>query len=118
MIDVASNDANVGKYVENNNLNLGMTNGAHRKKNSTSGYPEVSISLSDVANTIGVTDASKILKGTTISGVAGTMPNNGAWSGELGLSGSIIIPKGYHSGSGKITRPYTAFSGGVYTPGA
>ena len=118
MIDVASNDTNVGKYVENNNLRLGMTNGAHRTKNSTSGYPEVSIPLSDVASTIGATDASKILKGTTISGVAGTMPNNGAWSGELGLSGSIIIPEGYHSGSGKITRPYTAFSGGVYTPEA
>ena len=118
MADVASDDRNVGRYIADSSLRLGMTNGAHRTKNSTSGYPEVSIPLSDVASTIGATDASKILKGTTISGVAGTMPNNGVWSGELGLSGSIIIPKGYHSGSGKITRPYTAFSGGVYTPGA
>lgn len=117
MLDVTSDDRNVGRYVASNNLILGMTNGAHRTKNSTSGFPEVSIPLSDVASTIGATDASKILKGTTISGVAGTMPDNGAWSSSLGLSGSVVIPKGYHNGSGKITRPYTVFSGGVYTPG-
>ena len=118
MLDVASDDRNVGRYVASNNLILGMTNGAHRTKNSTSGFPEVSIPLSDVASTIGATDSSKILKGTTISGVAGTMSDNGAWSSSLGLSGSVVIPKGYHNGSGKITRPVTAFSGGVYTPSA
>jgi len=69
-----------------------------------------------LSNTIGATDASKILSGTTISGKSGTMINNGSWSSSLGLSGSVTIPKGYHDGTGKITRAYNTFAGQVITP--
>lgn len=34
---------------------------------------------------------------------AGTMPNNGAWSYTIDLAGSIVIPQGYHNGSGKVS---------------
>ena len=93
-----------------------MTNGAHRKVNSKSGFPEVSIPLSSLRSTIGFTDTGAVLEGTTIAGTAGTMPNRGAWNGKLELSGSVTIPKGYHNGSGKITRSYTVHAGGIYTP--
>ena len=92
-----------------------MTNGAHRT-NGTTGYPEVYIPLSTLRTTIGYTDASKVLTGTTIAGLAGTMVNRGAWSGTIGLSGAVTIPQGYHNGSGKITRAYTVHSGGTFTP--
>lgn len=118
MTEVPANDPSNQIHISDNNLNLCMTNGAHRTINSTLGltYPEVSVQLSTLSNTIGATDASKILSGTTISGKSGTMINNGSWSSSLGLSGSVTIPKGYHDGTGKITRAYNTFAGQVITP--
>lgn len=53
----------------------------------------------------------------TIGGVSGTMPNVGAQIGQLGLSNSVAISKGYHNGSGKVTRStYTTMSGNTITP--
>lgn len=55
--------------------------------------------------------AADILSGKTagIAGsdepVTGTMPNNGAWRGSVGLNSSVAIPKGYHNGSGVVTGP-------------
>lgn len=56
--------------------------------------------------------AENVLAGKTFSndsdnGVAGTMPNNGAWSSTdktvaVGGSTTVNIPKGYHDGSGKV----------------
>lgn len=118
MVEVGATDAQKSNAVANGNLYLCMTNGAHRTKNQTSGYPEVYIPLQTLRSTIGATDASKILTGTTIAGLAGTMVNRGAWSGTLTLSGQITIPQGWHNGSGKITRPYSTYNGGTFTPSA
>lgn len=38
--------------------------------------------------------------------LTGSMPNRGAWSGSiLSVSGDVIIPNGYHDGSGKVGIP-------------
>lgn len=116
MIEVGEAEAQKSNTVANSNLYLRMTNGAHRSKNQTSGYPEVYIPLQTLRSTIGATDASKILAGTNIAGLAGTMANQGAWNGTLGLSGQVTIPQGWHNGSGKIQRPYSTYAGGTFTP--
>ena len=120
MVEVPANDQSNQIYIANDNLYVCMTNGAHRTINTQSGlqYPEVSVQLSSLSTEIGATDASKILSGTTISGKSGTMTNNGAWSQSLGLSGQVTIPKGYHDGTGKITRQYSTLAGQVVTPSA
>lgn len=116
MAEIGESDSQKSNAVANSNLYLRMTNGAHRTNNQTSGYPEVYIPLQTLRSTIGATDASKILTGTTIAGLAGTMVNRGAWSGALTLSGQITIPQGWHNGSGKITRSYSTYAGGTFTP--
>lgn len=37
--------------------------------------------------------------------VPGSMPERGTWNGSVGMNGSITVPAGHHSGSGKITGP-------------
>lgn len=37
--------------------------------------------------------------------VSGTMPEKGAWTGSVGMNGSITIPEGHHSGTGKVAGP-------------
>lgn len=118
MEEIGYADVQKSNAVANGNLYLRMANGAHRTKNQTSGYPEVYIPLQDLRSAIGATDASKILKGATIAGLAGTMVNRGAWNGTLALSGSVVIPQGWHNGNGKITRSYATYDGGVFTPSA
>ena len=44
---------------------------------------------------------------------AGTMTNRGAWNGSAAMNGSVIIPAGYHNGSGKVTGP-TITNRGAY----
>ena len=117
MKEISATDQAKNIAIENSNLVFRMTNGAHRT-NGTTGYPEVYTSLSTLRDTIGCTDASKILAGTTIAGLAGTMVNKGAQSYTIGLSGSVTIPEGYYNGSGKITRAYSVYSGGTFTPQA
>lgn len=121
MEDVTSTDQCKQSAIDSQNLTLRMTNGAHRTNGAT-GYPEVYIPLSDLRTRIGYTDASKVLKGTTIAGLAGSMVNNGPWNGTLGLSndnnGSVTIPAGYHNGLGKITRAYSTYGpSSAFTPG-
>jgi len=65
--------------VASNTLYLGVTPGAHIT-NTSKGYPEVYIPLSDLRSSIGYTDSSKVLKGTTIAGLEGAMVNNGGVS--------------------------------------
>ena len=118
MTEVGAADAQKSNSVASSNLYLRMTNGAHRTKNQTSGFPEVYIPLQTLRSQIGATDASKILVGTTIAGLAGTMPNRGAWNSTLALSGSVVIPQGWHNGNGKISRPYSTYGGGTWSPSA
>lgn len=48
----------------------------------------------------------------------GSMPNNGAWTPDnINPSGSIIIPKGYHDGTGRVTANPNQNSG-TYTFGS
>ena len=35
----------------------------------------------------------------------GTMPNKAAWNGSVAMNDSIVIPAGYHNGSGKVSGP-------------
>ena len=37
--------------------------------------------------------------------VPGSMPERGTWSSSVGMNGSVIIPEGHHSGSGKVNGP-------------
>lgn len=44
--------------------------------------------------------------------LTGTMPDNGAWVGETTGSGKVIIPSGYHNGSGYVSGE-GAYNAGV-----
>lgn len=57
--------------VANNNLILGMTNGAHITNSSGKSYPEVQTPYATVASNLGLT-AAKLANGTTVAGVKGT----------------------------------------------
>ena len=70
---------------------------------------------------VGDATAADVLTGKTFSGavgsgVAGTMPNNGAVSATISDGGSYTIPAGYHIGSGVVTaistRPQYTFATG------
>ena len=74
MTNVASVDPAKSVVLYNNNLYARMTNGAH-VTNTTSGYPEVSMTQAAVASALGI-KAEKILSGTTICGVKGTLTCN------------------------------------------
>ena len=77
--------------VNGNNLVLGMTNGAHITNggSGTTGVPEVQTAFSNVASKMGIT-AAKIADGVTISGVKGTYKGKGnAVAGDV-LSGKTF----------------------------
>ena len=64
---------------------------------------------------VGDATAADVLTGKTFSGavgsgVAGTMPNNGAVSGTATPSQPYTIPAGYHNGSGTVTASGSAIS--------
>lgn len=47
---------------------------------------------------------------------AGTMPNRGAWTGRIGINGSVTVPAGYHNGAGYVDQSVTnrgAWTGSV-----
>lgn len=46
-----------------------------------------------------------ITKDSDDDAVMGTMPERGAWTGSVGMNGSVIIPGGHHDGSGKVNGP-------------
>ena len=50
------------------------------------------------------------------SKVTGTMTNRGTWNGTCTTNGSVTIPGGYHSGSGKVSNSQAKLAGGTYTP--
>ena len=57
----------------------------------------------------GNASSSEVLNGKTFTNdngeQTGTMANNGAVSGSVGVGGSYTIPAGYHNGSGKVAGP-------------
>lgn len=64
--------------------------------------------LAGGGSAVGDATASDVLTGKTFSGavgsgVTGTMPNNGAVSGQATPSQPYTIPAGYHNGSGIVT---------------
>ena len=115
--NITSSEKYKSKRVASNTLYLGVTPGAHIT-NTSKGHPEVYISLSDLRSLIGYTDSSKVLKGTTIAGLEGTMVNNGGVSKTVAVGQSYTIPKGYHDGTGTVSvdRAYSSKSGFTYTP--
>lgn len=59
-------------------------------------------------NPTGSATAADVLSGKTFSSataenVAGSMPNNGAWTGKTTGKGNVTIPAGYHSGQGYVS---------------
>lgn len=59
-------------------------------------------------NPTGNAGAADVLSGKTFSSataenVAGSMPNNGAWTGKTTGKGNVTIPAGYHSGNGYVS---------------
>lgn len=46
--------------------------------------------------------------------VQGTMTNRGTWNSTIGINGSVTIPQGYHSGSGKVTQSITTKAAATY----
>ena len=119
MIECNKADQYVSLNTSNHYLYINMRNGAHRLSEADRN-PEIYVPLDKLRIEIGATDASKILNDneTVIAGLRGTMINRGAWNGTLGLSGQVTIPKGYHNGKGKVTRQYSTFAGGTFTPQA
>lgn len=47
--------------------------------------------------------AGKTFTNKDSSGLTGTMPNRGTWTGMTSGSGAIYIPEGYHNGQGYVT---------------
>ena len=47
----------------------------------------------------------------------GNMANKGAWNSRIGINGKIMIPAGYHNGSGYVDQALTAKGAATYTPG-
>ena len=45
----------------------------------------------------------KTFSSATAENVAGSMPNNGAWTGKTTGKGNVTIPAGYHSGQGYVS---------------
>ena len=105
------------KRIDSQRLYLGVTVGAHIT-NASQNYPEVYIPLSELRSLIGYTDSSKVLTGTTIAGLSGTMPNRGSVSQTLAINKTYTIPKGYHDGTGKVSADgtYSTKSGFTYNP--
>ena len=101
LANVGATEAHKSFRKDSSNLYLGVTVGAH-VTNASSGYPEVYIPLSTLRSQIGYTDAAKVLAGTTIAGLAGTIPNRGAVNATLAINGTYVIPAGYHNGAGKV----------------
>lgn len=59
-------------------------------------------------NPTGSAAAADVLSGKTFSSAtaenaAGSMPNNGAWTGKTTGKGNVTIPAGYHSGQGYVS---------------
>lgn len=109
LANIGSSEPCTQQKVIGANIHLGVSNGAH-VTNAASGYPEVYIQLSSLRQLIGYTDASKVLVGTTIAGLTGTMANNGAVNKTLAINATYNIPAGYHNGSGvvKADKNYTS----------
>lgn len=56
---------------------------------------------------MGTATAAQVLKGVTFTnssgvGLSGTMPNKGAWTNTPTSSIKVMIPEGYHNGSGYV----------------
>lgn len=47
----------------------------------------------------------------------GNMANKGAWNSRIGINGKIMIPAGYHNGSGYVDQALTTKGAATYTPG-
>ena len=47
----------------------------------------------------------------------GGMANKGAWNSRLGINEKIMIPAGYHNGSGYVDQALTTKGAATYTPG-
>lgn len=59
-------------------------------------------------NPTGNAGAADVLSGKTFSSAkaenaAGSMPNNGAWTGKTTGKGNVVIPAGYHNGNGYVS---------------
>lgn len=72
-----------------------------------SAYPDKIKKIETGINTDDATAVSAdILSGKTAyvknSKINGTMPNQGNWGTSLNAGGSVIIPAGYHNGSGRV----------------
>ncbi|MBO7261019.1 MAG: hypothetical protein J6U97_05980 [Bacteroidaceae bacterium] len=70
---------------------------------------------------VGDATAADVLTGKTFSGavgsgVAGTMPNNGAVSVNLTTGQTYTVPEGYHNGQGTVTAPSAGSYDTSFTP--
>ena len=94
-VSVESGDQDIYKYVDN------------------SGDSSLTIDLTTVRDSdgnpiaMGSAAENQVLSGETFSNdkgfnKVGTMPNNGAWSSVATGNGKVIIPEGYHNGSGYV----------------
>ncbi len=79
--------------VANNNLILGMTNGAHITNSSGRSYPEVQTPYATVASNLGLT-AAKLANGTTVAGVKGTYKGLGN-----AVAGNVLAGKTFSTAS-------------------
>lgn len=105
--------ANKGEYgtatkagFANDYLYLSKFAKGYYHANGTSWGPEIRYAATNFGDAV----AADVLTGKTFTSGgtkkvagAGSMPNNGTVSGTVSPYGTYTIPKGYHSGSGKVT---------------
>ncbi|MDO5764128.1 MAG: hypothetical protein Q4P84_00300 [Elusimicrobiales bacterium] len=98
MSNISSSEVAKSGVVSGSYFYMRMSNGAH-VTNASSGYPEVYMTLANLRTAIGYTDSSKVLSGTTIAGLAGSMTNRGSISASITPSNTTYtLSSGYYSG--------------------
>ncbi|WP_024344812.1 glycine-rich domain-containing protein [Lacrimispora indolis] len=95
------------------NLVTRIPNGAYIT-NASSGYPEITSSLSSVASVGGLT-AAKLLSGQTALGISGTATNDGTVTANTIISGYVGYSKGVRIVGNVVVQSILSFSAAVYS---
>ena len=95
------------------NLVTRIPNGAYIT-NASSGYPEITSSLSSVASVGGLT-AAKLLSGQTALGISGTATNDGTVTANTIISGYVGYSNGVRIVGNVVVQSILSFSAAVYS---
>lgn len=108
-----SSTASQSVATSGSNLVTRIPNGAYIT-NASSGYPEITSSLSSVASVGGLT-AAKLLSGQTALGISGTATNDGTITSNTIISGYVGYSKGVRIVGNVAVQSILSFSAAVYS---